>query len=107
MESRSSGGCGRIFGYEDVPIVCITVVNDREVATVPWRGGDRFLIRPIDRPECGAPCRNLLSLRRHEISRKNGPRILEQKIDEATRELRRREVETLFRLAKPPSSATR
>jgi len=21
----------RIFGYEDVPIVCITVVNDREV----------------------------------------------------------------------------
>jgi two-component system response regulator RpfG len=41
-----------------------------------------------------------LSLRRHEILKKNRTRILEQKIDEATRELRRREVETLFRLAK-------
>jgi two-component system response regulator RpfG len=39
-------------------------------------------------------------LRRHEILKKNRTRILEQKIDEATRELRRREVETLFRLAK-------
>src|SRR6266436_1198434 len=91
----------RIFGYEDVPIVCITVVNDREVRYRALEAGATdFLIRPIDRLECGARCRNLLSLRRHEILKKNRTRILEQKIDEATRELRRREVETLFRLAK-------
>src|SRR5437763_5590855 len=90
----------RIFGYEDVPIVCITVVNDREVRYRALEAGATdFLTRPIDRLECGARCRNLLSLRRHEILKKNRTRILEQKIDEATRELRRREVETLFRLA--------
>src|SRR5260221_10714387 len=93
----------RIFGYEDVPIVCITVVNDREVRYRALEAGATdFLIRPIDRLECGARCRNLLSLRRHEILKKNRTRILEQKIDEATRELRRREVETLFRLAEAP-----
>ncbi len=91
----------RIFGYEDVPIVCITVVNDRDVRYRALEAGATdFLIRPIDRLECGARCRNLLSLRRHEILKKNRTRILEQKIDEATRELRRREVDTLFRLAK-------
>jgi two-component system response regulator RpfG len=91
----------RIFGYEDIPIVCITVVNDREVRYRALdAGATDFLIRPIDRLECGARCKNLLSLRRHEILKKNRTRILEQKIDEATRELRRREVDTLFRLAK-------
>src|SRR5258708_24921508 len=89
----------RIFGYEDVPIVCITVVNDREVRYRALEAGATdFLIRPIDRLECGARCRNLLSLRRHEILKKNRTRILEQKIDEATRELRRPELEKVFRL---------
>jgi two-component system response regulator RpfG len=91
----------RIFGYEDIPIVCITVVSDREVRYRALdAGATDFLIRPIDRLECGARCKNLLSLRRHEILKKNRTRVLEQKIDEATRELRRREVDTLFRLAK-------
>jgi two-component system, response regulator RpfG len=91
----------RIFGYEDIPIVCVTVVSDREVRYRALEAGATdFLIRPIDRLECGARCRNLLSLRRHEILKKNRTRILEQKIDEATRELRRREVDTLFRLAR-------
>jgi two-component system response regulator RpfG len=77
------------------------VVNDREVRYRALEAGATdFLIRPIDRLECGARCRNLLSLRRHEIQKKNRTRVLEQKIDEATRELRRREVDTLFRLAK-------
>ncbi len=91
----------RIFGYEDVPIICITVVSDRDVRYRALEAGATdFLIRPIDRLECGARCRNLLSLRRHEILKKNRTRILEEKIDEATQELRRREVDTLFRLAK-------
>jgi len=91
----------RIFGYEDIPIVCVTVVSDREVRYHALEAGATdFLIRPIDRLECGARCRNLLSLRRHEIQKKNRTRILEQKIDEATRELKLREVDTLFRLAK-------
>jgi two-component system response regulator RpfG len=91
----------RIFGYEDVPIICITVVSDRDVRYRALEAGATdFLIRPIDRLECGARCRNLLSLRRHELLKKNRTRILEEKIDEATRELRRREVDTLFRLAK-------
>ena len=67
----------RIFGYEDVPIVCVTVVNDREVRYRALEAGATdFLIRPIDRLECGARCRNLLSLRRHEILKKNRTRVL-------------------------------
>src|SRR5260221_1249371 len=86
----------RIFGYEDVPIVCITVVNDREVRYRALEAGATdFLIRPIDRLECGARCPNLLNLRRHEILKKNRTRVLQPKIDEATREMRRSEVQTL------------
>src|SRR5260370_25501116 len=89
----------RMFGYEDVPIVCITVVNDREVRYRALEAGATdFLTRPIDRLECGARCRNLLSLRRHEILKKNRTRILPQNIDKATRGLRRRERDPLVLL---------
>src|SRR5260370_31419541 len=62
----------RIFGYEDVPIVCITVVNDREVRYRALQAGATdFLIRPIDRLQSREPLRHLLTLPRHENLQKN------------------------------------
>src|SRR5258706_6223637 len=62
----------RIFGYEDVPIVCITVVNDREVRYRALEaGGTDFLIRSIDRLACGARLRHLPGLARPVSFRHN------------------------------------
>jgi two-component system response regulator RpfG len=91
----------RIFRDEDIPIVCVTIVNDREIRYAALEAGATdFLTRPIDRFECRARCKNLITLRRHQLLNKNRTRLLQEKVDEALKELRLREVETLFRLAK-------
>ena len=90
----------RIFRDEDIPIVCVTIVNDREIRYAALEAGATdFLTRPIDRFECRARCKNLITLRRHQILIKNRTRLLQEKVDEAMRELRLRETDTLFRLA--------
>ena len=91
----------RIFRDEDIPIVCVTIVNDREIRYAALEAGATdFLTRPIDRFECRARCKNLITLRRHQLLNKSRTRLLEEKIDEAMKELRIREVDTLIRLAK-------
>jgi two-component system response regulator RpfG len=91
----------RIHSYEDVPIICVTIVHDRDVRYKALAAGaSDFLVRPIDRIECQARCRNLLNLRRQRILNQNHTRILEDRVDQATRDLRLREVDTLFRLAR-------
>lgn len=91
----------RIFRDEDVPIVCVTIVNDREIRYAALEAGATdFLTRPIDRFECRARCKNLITLRRHQLLNRNRTRLLQDKVDEALKELRIREVDTLIRLAK-------
>jgi two-component system response regulator RpfG len=91
----------RIYSYEDVPIICVTIVHDRDVRYKALAAGaSDFLVRPIDRIECQARCRNLLNLRRQRVLNQNHTRILEERVDQATRDLRLREVDTLFRLAR-------
>jgi two-component system, response regulator RpfG len=91
----------RIFRDEDIPIVCVTIVNDREIRYAALEAGATdFLTRPIDRFECRARCKNLITLRRHQLLNKSRTRLLEDKVDEAMKELRIREVDTLIRLAK-------
>ena len=91
----------RIFRDDDVPIVCVTIVNDREIRYAALEAGATdFLTRPIDRFECRARCKNLIMLRRHQLLNKNRTRLLQEKVDEALKELRVREVDTLIRLAK-------
>lgn len=51
--------------YHDVPILCVTVANDRELRYRALTLGATDVIgRPVDRLECAARCRNLLALRR-------------------------------------------
>jgi two-component system, response regulator RpfG len=85
----------------DVPIVIITVVEDRKIRQQALESGATdFLTRPIDPHECRARCRNLLALRRSQKLLGNRAERLEAEVAYATREIHARERETLIKLAR-------
>ena len=85
----------------DVPIVCVTVMNDREVKYRALEAGATdFLKRPVDSLECAARCRNLLDLRRHQLLNQSYTEQLEFRVGQVTQELRVGEMEMLLRLAR-------
>jgi two-component system, response regulator RpfG len=86
---------------EEVPIVIVTVVEDRQIRYQALESGATdFLTRPIDPQECRARCRNLLTLRRSQKIVADRAKWLEDQVMQATRDVRIREKETLLRLAK-------
>src|SRR5215210_6013856 len=77
-------------GYEHVPIVMVTVHDDRKVRYAALDAGiTDFLTKPVDARECLVRCRNLLTLRRQQLALEARRRLLEQG-----------EKETLLRLAR-------
>jgi two-component system response regulator RpfG len=85
----------------DVPIIIVTVVEDRQVRYQALENGATdFLTRPIDPQECRARCLNLLALRRSQKMVADRALWLEDQVMQATREVRMREHETLMKLAK-------
>jgi two-component system response regulator RpfG len=88
-------------GYEHVPMVMVTVHDDRKVRYAALDAGiTDFLTKPVDGRECLARCRNLLTLRRQQLALEDRRRLLEHMVEDATREVREREKETLLRLAR-------
>lgn len=88
-------------GYDHVPIVMVTVHDDRRVRYAALDAGiTDFLAKPIDARECLARCRNLLAMRRQQLILEDRGRLLEAMIADATREVRAREREALIRLAR-------
>ena len=89
-------------GYEHVPILMITVNEEREVRYRALDAGiTDFLTKPVDVRECMARCRNLLTLRRQQLALEDRQQLLEQIVENSARELREREREkqTLMQLA--------
>ncbi len=87
--------------YAHVPVVMITVNDSRKVRYSALDAGvTDFLNKPIDARECLARCRNLMTLRRQQLALEDRRKMLEDMVQEATREVREREKETLFRLAR-------
>ncbi len=85
----------------DVPIVIVTVVEDRQIRYQALESGATdFLTRPIDPQECRARCRNLLALRRSQRIVTDRAKWLEEQVMQATRDIQIREQETLLRLAR-------
>lgn len=88
-------------GYEHVPIVMVTVNDDRDLRYDALDAGiTDFLNKPIDTRECMARCRNLITLRRQHLILEDRRKMLEGMVQDATREIRERERETLIRLAR-------
>jgi two-component system response regulator RpfG len=87
--------------YPDVPLVMITSMEDREIRYQALdAGATDFLTKPVDHTECRARCRNLLTLRQQQLIILDRARWLEDRVHQATQEIRTREQETLLRLAK-------
>ncbi|HEY1461182.1 MAG TPA: HD domain-containing phosphohydrolase [Casimicrobiaceae bacterium] len=85
----------------DVPIVVITVVDDRRIRYEALEAGATdFLIKPLDEHETRARCANLLDLRRHKIVLSDQARVLQYQVDKSVAEIHERELETLAKLAK-------
>lgn len=85
----------------DVPLVIITSAETREVKhETLGAGATDFLTKPVDALEFRARCDNMLRLRRQQTQLKERASWLEGKVQEATRDVREREFETLLRLAK-------
>src|SRR5260221_2767503 len=85
----------------DVPIVVITVVDDRKIRYDALEAGATdFLIKPLAEHESRARCANLLELRRHKIVLSDQARVLQYQVDKSVAEIHERELETLSKLAK-------
>jgi len=85
----------------DIPIVVITVVDDRQIRyNALEAGATDFLIKPLDEHETRARCANLLELRRHKIVLSDQARVLQYQVDKSVAEIHERELETLAKLAK-------
>lgn len=90
-----------ISACRDVPVVVVTVVEDRSVRYQALdAGATDFLTRPIDQYECRARCKNLLTLRQQQKIISDRAKWLEVQVARGTREILARERETLLRLAK-------
>lgn len=87
--------------YKDIPLVVITGVEDKQVLYDALdAGATDFLAKPVDLRECRTRCNNLLKLRQQHQIIKGRAKWLESKFTEAVVDVRRREHETLMRLAK-------
>ena len=85
----------------DVPIVCLTA-NDN--ITVRYEaldaGANDYLSRPLDHRECATRCRNLLKMRRYQLSTLHQAHLLQDRVDQVTKDLVQNQMEMLNRLAK-------
>ena len=91
----------RIYSLEAVPIVVVTSSEERDIKYQALESGATdFITKPIDPHECRVRCRNMLHLRLQQKIILSRSHFLEQRVDDATKQIRAREQETLFRLAK-------
>lgn len=89
-----------LYSYEQLPIMMTTVVSNREVLYRAFEAGATdYLLRPVDPVECRVRCRNLLKLRQQYVINSKHACMLEQHVEQVKRDLRVREMDTLFRLA--------
>jgi two-component system response regulator RpfG len=86
---------------ENVPIMMITVVSEKEVRYEALEAGaTAFLTRPIDQIECRTSCRNLLKMHEQHLIIQDRADWLARQVEVATEQITQREKETILRLAR-------
>ncbi len=86
---------------QDVPVVIITVIEDKSVMYKALEAGATdFLTKPVDHYECKVRCRNLLTMRRQQLIIRNRANSLETQVKDAVEKIHTREKEALLRLAR-------
>lgn len=90
-----------LSGYDNVPSIMITMNTDLETRHIALESGvTDFLTKPVNRFECSARCKNLLTIRHQHQELVGRSRNLEEMVRIATTEIHNREKETLMRLAR-------
>jgi putative two-component system response regulator len=88
-------------GCDDVPIVMVTTADERPVRQAALElGVSDFLVKPVDAVEFRLRVRNLLALRHAQTQLKHRSEWLAQEVERATRAIREREQELVFRLSR-------
>jgi response regulator RpfG family c-di-GMP phosphodiesterase len=84
----------------EVPIICLTANDNRIVRYEALdAGANDYLPRPIDHRECAARFRNLLSMRKYQLSARRQSIILAERVAQVTTKLEQTQMEMLLRLA--------
>jgi putative two-component system response regulator len=85
----------------DVPILMVTADHEKEVRYRALEtGANDFLTKPIDRIEFTSRVKNMLAIRRSHLALADRAAWLADEVAKATAEIREREREVVFRLAR-------
>lgn len=85
----------------EVPVLMVTADHEKEVRYRALdTGANDFLTKPIDRIEFTARVRNMLAIRRSHQALADRAALLADEVYQATAEIREREREAVFRLAR-------
>lgn len=85
----------------EVPILMVTADHEKEVRYRALESGaNDFLTKPIDRIEFTARVKNMLAIRRSHLALADHAAWLSEEVAKATTEIREREREAVFRLAR-------
>jgi two-component system response regulator RpfG len=89
-----------MYSGHELPIVVTAPADERDALSRAFKAGATdFMASPVDPLECRARCRNLLLMRRQHVANSDHARVLEERVEQASRNLRLHEVDTLFCLA--------
>lgn len=89
-----------MYSKEALPIMLTADLGDRAILPQAFEAGATdFITRPFDPVECLARCRNLLGFRRQYLAAQGRASLLQERVEQVSRDLRVREMDTLFRLA--------
>ena len=85
----------------EVPVLMVTADHEKEVRYRALESGaNDFLTKPVDRIEFTSRVKNMLAIRRNHLALADRAALLADEVYKATAEIREREREAVFRLAR-------
>lgn len=86
-------------GTSGIPVVMFTAITDKESRIMALKeGANDFLGKPVDHTELVVRVNNLLKVKRYQDSLKSYGQVLEERVKEGTKQLRKALLDTVHRL---------